>query len=303
MSSTSSRSSSSSSSDHRGTSRSDASHFPPPPEQIEAMNKAGRRIQELAETLEAMPDPATRALLQECMSSLLGFYGQGLERVVALAADLPDGFHARFVNDPVIRPLLLIHGLHPLDLQTRLRQALDKVRPYMESHGGSVELLEMDADYARLRLVGSCGSCASSATTLELAVRQAIEEHCPDLAGFDVEGMAEFAAQAAHAPSGWVPIPAAADLPEGAMIQVHADDLPLVVCRARGQLYAYRDRCTVCNVPLHLGTLSGDLLSCRAGHRFDVCAAGRSLDDPHAHLDPLPLLSENGSVKVARAAP
>ena len=98
--------------------------------------------------------------------------------------------------------LLLIHGLHPVPLETRLREALEKVRPYMQSHGGNVELLSLDNDAARLRLLGHCKSCPSSAVTLELALKQAIEEACPDLLSFECEGVAEASADhESHTPN------------------------------------------------------------------------------------------------------
>jgi len=126
------------------------------------------------------------------LASLLTFYGQGLGRVLDVVRE--SGAEGRKVldrlaEDSSVRTLLLIHGLHPLDLSTRLHQAIEKVRPYMESHGGNVELLSLENDFARLRLHGACKTCPSSAITLELALRGAIEEACPDLAGFEVEGV------------------------------------------------------------------------------------------------------------------
>ena len=44
-------------------------------------------------------------------------------------------------DDGVVASLLLMHGLYPVPLEDRVREALDSVRPYMESHGGDVELL------------------------------------------------------------------------------------------------------------------------------------------------------------------
>ena len=71
-----------------------------------------------------------------------------------------------------------------------MQEALDSVRPYMESHGGNVELLGIEDGVARLRLEGSCNGCAASASTLELAVEQALQATAPDLEGIDVEGVA-----------------------------------------------------------------------------------------------------------------
>ena len=151
-----------------------------------------RKLQELLEQAEEIRDPAARALIQECLQSLLTFYGEGLARILQLIRDSLPGSE-QFLNvlakDPGIRGLLLVHGLHPLDLPTRLHQALEKVRPYMESHGGNVELLSLENDFARLRLQGACKTCPASSVTMELALRRAIEEACPDLAGFEVEGV------------------------------------------------------------------------------------------------------------------
>jgi Fe-S cluster biogenesis protein NfuA len=149
-----------------------------------------RRIQGLIEQVEAFPNPAAQALMHECIGSLLAMYGEGLGRVINLLNDsdatAQDAF-AKLLKDPLFRSLLLIHGLHPLSLEQRLAHALDTVRPYMQSHGGNVEVIELNGEFAKLRLIGACKTCPSSRMTLELAVRKALEEHCPDLAGFEVE--------------------------------------------------------------------------------------------------------------------
>ena len=58
----------------------------------------------------------------------------------------------------------------------------------MESHGGNVELLGIEDGIARIRLEGSCDGCPASASTLELAIKSALDEAAPDLEGLVVEG-------------------------------------------------------------------------------------------------------------------
>jgi len=70
-------------------------------------------------------------------------------------------------------------------------QALDNVRPHLESHGGNVELMKIDSGVVRLRLQGSCRSCASSADTLKLAVEAAIYAAAPDVVSIEAEGLLE----------------------------------------------------------------------------------------------------------------
>jgi nitrite reductase/ring-hydroxylating ferredoxin subunit len=161
-------------------------------------------------------------------------------------------------------------------------------------------LLSLKNEFARLRLQGSCQSCPSSAVTLELAVRQAIEEFCPDLLGFEVEGASEMARQS-YPRASWVSIEGATELAEGASIRTSAGGVPLLLCRFGGRPFAYRDRCPACNIPLHLGSLREGLLTCLEGHRFSVPDAGRSPDNPALHLEPFPLINEDGVMKVALA--
>src|SRR5580700_3682562 len=115
-------------------------------EQLDIMNSHGARIQQLLEQIEALPSPSTRELIHEFMEATLAFYGQGLARILQVVSESgPEGQNAyqQLINDKVVRGLLLIHDLHPADLETRLRDALDQVRPYLESHGGNVELISL----------------------------------------------------------------------------------------------------------------------------------------------------------------
>ncbi|HEY3861851.1 MAG TPA: NifU family protein [Verrucomicrobiae bacterium] len=157
----------------------------------DGIHQEGRKLQDMIARIEQMPDAEARDLTRECLQSVLTLHGEGLERMLLLIKNA--GAAGREISealqrDKLTRGLLLIHGLHPVPLARRLADALDKVRPYMQSHGGNVELLSLENDVATLRLQGACKTCPSSAVTLELAVRQAVEEACPDLLGFEVEG-------------------------------------------------------------------------------------------------------------------
>ena len=93
--------------------------------------------------------------------------------------------------DELVSHLLLLHGLHPLDVETRVVRALEEVRPYLQSHGGNVELLGIEGGVARVRMQGSCDGCPSSAVTLKLAIEEAVQKAAPDLEGIEAEGVTE----------------------------------------------------------------------------------------------------------------
>ena len=87
--------------------------------------------------------------------------------------------------------LLLLHDLHPLDVDARIQRALDRVRPYLGSHAGGVEYLGVGDGVARLRLEGSCHGCPSSTVTVQLAIEGAVQDAAPEVTEVVVEGMTE----------------------------------------------------------------------------------------------------------------
>jgi Fe-S cluster biogenesis protein NfuA len=123
----------------------------------------------------------------ELVQSLVTLYGEGLARMVAHDPERAAGL----AGDELVSHLLLLHGLHPHPLEDRVRSALDEVRPYLEQHGGDVELLSVDGGVARLRLQGSCNGCPSSTATLKLAIEDAIQRAAPDIERIEAEGAVE----------------------------------------------------------------------------------------------------------------
>jgi Fe-S cluster biogenesis protein NfuA len=152
------------------------------------------RVERLIELSEQIPDPGARELVSDLLGAIMDLYGEGLARIGVVLRDAGSAgeeLRERLVADGVVASLLLMHDLHPVPLEQRVLEALDSVRPYMESHAGGVELLGIEDGVARLRLQGSCHGCAASQATLELAIKEAIDEHAPDLLGMEVEGVAE----------------------------------------------------------------------------------------------------------------
>jgi len=167
------------------------------------------RVRELSEAVEELPDPRARELASELVSAVIAMYGDGLERILAAIAEsggAGDAILDRLTQDGAVSSLLLIHDLYPVDLRERVIEALETVRPYMESHGGNVELVSLNDGVARLALQGSCNGCAASRATLEQAIEQALAEHAPDLAGLEVAGVVD----ATPAPGAPPPTPAPA---------------------------------------------------------------------------------------------
>jgi Fe-S cluster biogenesis protein NfuA len=154
--------------------------------------KGLERIEEQIQLIESVADPHLKASTLELVQSLIALHGAGIERLLELIANRPDGqaLIDELGDDEMVSSLLVLHGLHPLDVATRVKHALDKVGPYLASHGGSVELLGISDDgVVRLRLLGSCQSCSSSTATLKLAIEEAIHQFAPDVVKVEAEGV------------------------------------------------------------------------------------------------------------------
>ncbi|GGH31266.1 NifU family protein [Sphingobacterium alkalisoli] len=69
-----------------------------------------------------------------------------------------------------------------MTITERVEQALDGIRPYLETDGGNVSIEEITADnVVRLKLLGACASCSMSIMTFKAGLEQAIKKAVPEI--------------------------------------------------------------------------------------------------------------------------
>jgi Fe-S cluster biogenesis protein NfuA/nitrite reductase/ring-hydroxylating ferredoxin subunit len=265
---------------------------------------------------------------EELVRLVTDLYGAGIERIMELLHErgrLDDEVLEAMASDELVSGLLIVHGLHPYGVEDRVERALESVRPYLGSHGGDVELLEVSEEgVVRLRLLGSCDGCPSSSVTLELAVEGAIQEAAPEVSAIEIETAADTEPHGPLIPVGslftrlepsgpsaagssWQAIPELAQLVDGGVVVV-SGPTDLLGCRVDKDIFVFHDRCARCESSLagavlarRLGGDAGDALltcpSCRA--HFEVRRAGACVEEPDLHLGPLPVLADGSRVSVA----
>jgi Fe-S cluster biogenesis protein NfuA/nitrite reductase/ring-hydroxylating ferredoxin subunit len=291
------------------------------------VRSAGARVEELLDSLRSDGQGPGAQAAEELVGLLVGLYGDGLARIVAVLADSGEpgaAILARLADDPQVEGLLLLHDLHPLDVDARIQRALDRVRPYLGSHAGGVQYQGVTDGVARLLLEGSCNGCPSSTVTVQLAIQGAVEDAAPEVTQVVVEGMtaapepgllqigrrppeapggpAGGEAANGHDPGsgpGWFTLPNLGP-PSSRPLTAPAGGASVLLCSVRGTLYAYLDACASCGSAMGEGKLDREELTCPScGLRYNVRLAGQGIDDPTAHLDPLPLLADSQGVRVA----
>ncbi|MDQ2855947.1 MAG: NifU family protein [Acidobacteriota bacterium] len=277
-----------------------------------------QKIETLIHRVEGLADAEARVSTLELVQALMELHGEGINRLLEIVSDDPAGqsIIERLGEEELVSGLLLLYGLHPVELETRVIKALDKVRPYLKSHGGNVALVGIDDGVVRLKMEGTCNGCASSAVTMKLAIEEAIYEVAPDVAELLVEGVVEERKPAMPVPlqitrkqkdsvqveadGGWEEVVGITSLAQGSAQAIEVNGRQVLFCRLNGDYYAYTCACSNCGETMNGAHLEAEALACpNCGERFDVLRAGRSLDRSDLQLQPFPLLMENGQAKIA----
>lgn len=236
------------------------------------------------------------------------------------------------IDHPIAVAVLAMYELVPLDERTQIEEALDEIRPYIESHGGGLELLDVDGGVVHVRLSGSCHGCAASAMTLRRGVETKLREripwfeeivaHEPDEEpppeGVTLLPMVQVdPRQSQPAAAGgellqiaqlkrpvFVDVGPIADLAPGQMTVANIDDIEILVLNIDGEPYAFRNICPVDGRnPLDGGRLTGSVLVCPWHNCAYDARTGKRVDDEPgdpASLAVVPIaLSGEGVMRIA----
>jgi Fe-S cluster biogenesis protein NfuA len=139
---------------------------------------AADRVDRLLAQLRGGPDPGAARVAEDLVRCLVQLYGTALERIVEIGGPR---LSEELCADPLVESLMLVHDLHPLGPDARVRRALDRVRRY----AGELSYDGLDDEgVARVRLSGAGPGCQSS---LRQAVESAVRDAAPELTDVVVE--------------------------------------------------------------------------------------------------------------------
>ena len=65
--------------------------------------------------------------------------------------------------------------------EKKVKEELDKIRPYLQMEGGDVEFIALEEDIVKVRLKGACAGCPMSTMTLKYGIERKLKEVIPDL--------------------------------------------------------------------------------------------------------------------------
>lgn len=150
------------------------------------------RISELASWFLENPDPEVSANAEELLDWIDAYHRDGLGRLIDMVrAWRGEIFLESVARDEIAGTFLASYGLGEdrdvdEDAIQSVREALDEIRPYAESHGGAIELEAVTDGVVRVKMLGSCDGCPSSAATLTHGVEEALRRHWPSFRRLEV---------------------------------------------------------------------------------------------------------------------
>lgn len=140
------------------------------------------RMEQLLAEVEQLDEPAQSRVL-ELLDGIDAVHRMALERLPAVLGAEGVG---RLRGDPALAWLLDAYAVG-IDERAAAEQSLEEVRPFVRSHGGAIELLEVHRGVVRVRLSGACAGCTASAITLQQGVERALREGLPGFVALEAQ--------------------------------------------------------------------------------------------------------------------
>lgn len=158
------------------------------------------KIEGLVHSAESLSDPKARAVAVDLLQAVLDFHAAGLERVMEIAAEsgtAGEEIFERMATDDLTSSMLLLHDLHPDDLETRIDRAVHKLQDMFTSLGARLSLAAIEPGTVRLNFDSAR---TWSGTPVRASVEDAIFQAAPEITSVIIEGLKE------TPPANFVPI-------------------------------------------------------------------------------------------------
>ncbi len=154
----------------------------PPPEVIAALGQ----LDDLIQMFSHHPDEGVQEAVVGMLRAVDVFHRGALQRLATFldARALLD----EALADPHVALMFDLYRSqeHDEDERARAEAALEGIRPYVEAHGGRLEIVAAEGGVVSIRLLGACESCSSSTATLRGLVEEALRAELPEFVRMDV---------------------------------------------------------------------------------------------------------------------
>ncbi len=272
-----------------------------------SLEQLAAQVDRAVADIRALPDDVQDKAMA-LKSAVESFHRAGLEHIVRTLRSDPVGkdILLDLVREPAVYALFTMHGLVRPDRTTQVSRVIEMVRPYLQSHGGDVRLVDVRGSTVLVQLSGNCSGCSMSSVTLHSTVEEALKEHIPEIERVEVvpdETAPLVPLKLSPDPEdthGWVPGPLVSELTDEGPFVFEADGTSVLLVPSGKGLRAWRNACAHQGLPLDNAVFDPetDTLTCPwHGFRFDG-ESGECFSAPQCQMEPFPLRIEDGRIWV-----
>jgi hypothetical protein len=149
-----------------------------------------QEMEALLDRLERLGDPSVREDARALVAGLLRLHGSALARLVEITTQTPAGpsLLAAWKENPEVAALLLLHGLHPDDLSSRVHRALARVQPLADFLGVGVHAGPISESRAQIELTVASDVPRHALAELQEQIERAFLELAPEVQAVEFEG-------------------------------------------------------------------------------------------------------------------
>jgi nitrite reductase/ring-hydroxylating ferredoxin subunit/Fe-S cluster biogenesis protein NfuA len=265
-----------------------------------SFEKLAERIDELFKKVRDFEDEK-REIVGELVKSIEEFTKIALAKLVRFMKEDPTGKELllKAVKEPEVYSLFLKHGLIREDDRIKAIKALELIKPYIRSHGGDVEFVDLKDKTLYVRLKGACTGCSQVSFTLQQTILEAVQSFVPYIERVElakdtpVEAFIEFSQKKED----YIKAFNVSELKEGHVYRFLHEKIDVILVLWKGKIYAYRNSCAHQGLPLHDGELTKEGILICPWHNFEYSiTSGECLTANHVQLVPVYTRIENGYV-------
>lgn len=222
---------------------------------------------------------------------------EAIRRLIRMLKDVP-GFGAALreaAGDEVVYAVLRRHGILKPSLHERVEDALESIRPMLDSHGGDVEVVAVEPPRVDVRFLGACDGCPASALTFYSGVKKAIQDAMPEIKEVkQVKGLGGGSPDQVHFASpfadykaeGWVFAMKLPQLADGQTLSKDLEGQSVLLSRFGDKVTCFANVCAHMGLALDGGEVDEGLITCPYhGFKYSL-ESGECLTAPEVQLQP-----------------
>lgn len=197
------------------------------------------------------------------------------------------------VKEPEVYALFLKYGIVKPDKKSQVAMLIEKIKPYIKSHGGDIEFVDVQGDTLIVKMFGSCVGCSQIGETLQRGILELVQQQFPEIKNIRVIPVRSSTSTGKE--KRVFPLE---ELREGEIHRYKDEEVDVIIIPLNGNIYAYYNACPHQGLGMENGSLRGEVLTC-PWHGFQyLVTTGECITANYLQLEPVEVSVRDGWIWV-----